>query len=248
MKKHLSFALLLFGFLVFSQSTSGNLISLNGGMSVKLDTNATTATLTLTGPSDSWLGIGFGGTSMSSVSDMFIWNATTNRDYTPSGGTSAPSADAAQSWVVSSDNVSGTTRTIVATRALVSTGNFTFINDTSPIQIIANRGNSNINIGYHGFNNNRTITNITRGVLGTNEIISDNLLSVIYPNPANDFFEIQSVDKINAVIIFDAAGKKVRNFNSSLEKYDISSLKSGVYFLEIINNKGISQFEKLIKK
>lgn len=246
MKKYLSFSILLITFMAFSQSTTGNLITLNGGMTVKLDTNATIATLTLTGPSDSWLGIGFGGTTMGSVTDMFIWNATANRDYTPSGY-SAPSAVESQSWTVTTDNVAGSTRTIVATRALVSSGDFTFTNDSTPIQIIANRGNSSTSLGNHGFNANRTITNLTRVVLGTNEEISEELSFVIYPNPTKDFFEIKGKKKVKEIVMFDATGKKVKNFKSSLEKYDISNLNSGVYYLEIISNDGEYHYEKLLK-
>lgn len=244
MKNTISILLLLFTVCAFSQNTTGNLITLNGGMTVKLDTNNTTATLTFTGPDTSWLGIGFGGTSMGSVTDMFIWNDTANRDYTPSGN-STPSADAVQSWVIVSDAVSGTTRTVVATRDLVSAGNYTFTNDSTPVPVITNRGFSET-LAYHGFNTNRTITNITRAVLGVDENELNKPLAVVYPNPANEYFEVRSMQKITKIQLFDATGKNVKNYVQS-NQYDISSLQSGVYFLEIIMLNGESQFEKLIK-
>lgn len=246
MKKHLPIITLLFSFLVFSQSTVGNVVVLNGEMTVKLDTNNTTATLTLTGPSTSWLGLGFGGTSMSTVSDMFIWSSTANRDYTPSGGTSTPSADASQNWTITSDAVTGTTRTIVATRNLVSAGDFTFTNDATPIQIIANRGSSTT-LGYHGFNTNRTVTNITRAVLGVNDIKSKEAITLVYPNPAKDFFEIKSSQTLVSVNVYDATGKMVSNFSAASKEYNVAKLENGIYFLEITTKDGETHFEKLIK-
>jgi hypothetical protein len=246
MKKILCLVVMLYGVATFAQTTVGDIVSLNGGMTVKIDTNSTTATLTLTGPSTSWLGIGFGGTDMSTVSDMFIWNASANRDYTPSGFQSAPSADATQSWTVISDTVSGTTRTVVATRALVSTGDYTFTNDTAPIKIISTRGNAT-NLSYHGNNGNRSITTIIRSFLGVDDINSKKVITAIYPNPAKEYFTIQSTQKVKVVSVFDATGKKVKSFSSNAEKYNISILKSGVYFLEITTENGESHFEKFLK-
>ena len=74
-KKLLTLFALGFGIFSFAQFTTGT-VSLTANRTIKIDTNATTVTLTLTGSSTAWLGIGFGGTSMGSVSDMFIWSST----------------------------------------------------------------------------------------------------------------------------------------------------------------------------
>jgi hypothetical protein len=144
MKRNLQLiTLLLASSLGFAQFTTGE-VTLNGTYTAQIDTNTTTVTLTLKGPSTRWLGIGFGGNFMSSATDMFIWNSTANRDYTPSGGQSSPSADSAanQSWTVTTDNVVSGIRTVVATRALVSAGDYTFLNNNSSIPIIYASGSS----------------------------------------------------------------------------------------------------------
>ena len=130
-KKLLIIFLALTGIPSYAQFTTGTVALAGSTRTIKIDTNATTVTLTLTGPSTAWLGVGFGGSSMSSVTDMFIWNSTSNRDYTPSGFQSQPSPDATQDWTISSDNLAGSVRTVVATRALATAGDYTFSNNST---------------------------------------------------------------------------------------------------------------------
>ena len=181
--------LLFVGVSSFGQFTTG-VVNLTGTGTLKIDTNATTATMTLTGSNTRWLGIGFGGSTMSTVTDMFIWNSTANRDYTPSGGQSTPSADASQSWTIVSDNVAGATRTVVATRPLVSSGDFTFLNNTSSINIIYNQGTS-VALAYHGNNpTERGFLTLTRTALGLEDFSLN--ATQIYPNPSNGDFMIKT--------------------------------------------------------
>jgi len=44
------------------------------GTTIRIDTSPTTVTMTLTGASTKWLGIGFAGSTMATATDMFIWN------------------------------------------------------------------------------------------------------------------------------------------------------------------------------
>ena len=59
MKKILLFTLFLSSISVFAQNYSTGTITLTSGYTVKFDTNSTTVTMTLVGPSDKWLGLGF---------------------------------------------------------------------------------------------------------------------------------------------------------------------------------------------
>ncbi len=108
------------------------------GYSAKLETTSTTVTLTLVGPNDRYLGVGFGGTSMGSTTDAFIWNSAGTRDYVVAGrGT--PSADGVQDWTVVSDVVATGVRTVVAKRSLTGTAadqDFAFSNSAGTIPII----------------------------------------------------------------------------------------------------------------
>jgi len=236
MKKITLLLLLFFGVNCFAQFTTG-IVTLTGTRTLQIDTNATTVTMTLTGSNTRWLGIGFGGNSMSTVTDMFIWNSTANRDYTPSGFQSAPTADGvgSQSWTIVSDNVSGSTRTIVATRPLVSAGDFTFLNDTSSINIIYNQGTSTA-LAYHGNPSERGFRTLTRTALGVEDFSLN--ATQIYPNPSMGEFMVKTktgLDKINVYSQVGAFVKTIMINNSVAAEINIKGLSTGIYLLELVN-------------
>jgi hypothetical protein len=237
MKRKLLLTLVLtFGFTLISiaQFTTG-VVNLTGTRTLKIDTDATIATMTITGSNTAWLGIGFGGSSMSTVTDMFIWNSTANRDYTPSGFQSAPSADASQSWTIVSDNVSGVTRTVVATRPLVSSGDFTFLNNSSSINIIYNQGTSTA-LAYHGSASERGSLVLTRSALGIEDFSLN--ATQIYPNPSNGDFMIKTktgLDKINVYSQVGAFVKTIMVNNLDAAEINLKGFSSGVYLLELLN-------------
>lgn len=88
--------------------------------------------------------------------------------------------------------------------------------------------------------------------LGEENVVSTsglfyNKLSV-YPNPAKDYFCIQSETQINRIRIFDANGKlliKKESINENTFFQDTHKLSSGLYFVEIVTWDKI-QFEKII--
>jgi hypothetical protein len=207
-------------------------VTLTSGFTVKIDTNATTVTLTMTGPSNSWLGIGFGGFSMFEVNDMFIWNSSANRDYTPSGGQSTPSPDASQSWS-SSDSVSGTTRTVVATRPLVSSGDYTFLNDNSPINIIYALSNTTALSQHSGAHSAQTLT---RSALGVEDFSLN--ASSIFPNPSNGNFTVKTKTYLSKINVYSQTGAlvKIITVDSEENEINIKGLQTGVYFLELQND------------
>ncbi|WP_438967115.1 T9SS type A sorting domain-containing protein [Flavobacterium sp.] len=235
----LTFALAAISLGVNAQTASTTTTLGSTGMTAKIETSATQVTLTLTGPSNRWLAIGFGGSQMSSATDMFIWNATANRDYTPSGGYSAPSPDAAQSWTVTSDNVSGTTRTVIATRALVSSGDFTFTNTATSIPVIFALGSSST-ISNHS---NRGATTISR-TLANDEFTLEK--SSIFPNPSNGAFTIATTTSLTNVAVYTLTGSFVKNIeikDAEINEVSVDGLSSGIYLLELSN-----ETEKVWKK
>jgi len=75
----------------------------------------------------------------------------------------------------------------------------------------------------------------------------------IYPNPANDFIQVRlsSNDPSKyAVMIIDVAGREVLTHSLVNEKIDISALKSGMYFIKLINTKTgvVVGTEKFVKE
>lgn len=227
-----------------AQFTTGT-VTLTTGFTVKINTNTTTATMTLTAPSTVWFGIGFGGFSMAEVSDVFIWNSSTNRDYQAPGGHFTPVADAAaaQSWTITSDVVASGVRTVVATRALVSAGDFTFLNDNSDINIIYAEGSSTTLAGHS--TNPHDVTTLTRTVLGAEDFSLK--ASAIYPNPSNGIFTIQTKTNIEKINVYSQTGSFIKTItiDNSSNNIDINlkGLQSGVYMIELQN-----QSEKSWKK
>ena len=219
----------------FAQFTTGEVV-LNGTFTAKIDTDASLVTLTLKGSSSSWLGIGFGGTNMSSATDMFIWNATSSRDYKPSGGRSEPSPDLNQSWNVTTDSDVSGIRTVVATRALVSSGDYTFANSNTSIPIIFGRNSSSTTLGDgHDARGGRTLTRTALGV----EDFSLNATS-IYPNPASGEFFIKTKTNLSKVNLYSQTGALVKTIDVADDSreftVDVKGIQSGVYLLELQND------------
>lgn len=105
-----------------AQIKTTDVVSLTTGMTAQLELNndTETATLTFTGPSDRWFALQIGsfatGGGMTDGMDVVWSNGTTLVDGVHNGQGFAPSTDT-NHWTVESNEVSGTTRTIIATRA-----------------------------------------------------------------------------------------------------------------------------------
>ncbi len=232
-----------------AQSFSTGTVNLpTASMTVQFVTNPTTVTMTLTGDSNSMLGIGFGASGMANGADGFIYNSSANRDYTFGGIGVTPTADASQDWTVTSNTVSGSTRTIVATRSLAGgAGDFLFTNSTSSLNIFYSRRLGNTALGYHG--SDRDYATLTRtSVLATSDVVAESKKVVLYPNPAKESFSFKNVDKIKNVDIYESTGRKVKAVKMDGKEVNISDLKSGSYYLEITLKDGSTSFEQLIKE
>ncbi len=71
----------------------------------------------------------------------------------------------------------------------------------------------------------------------------------IYPNPANETFNIEIPDtEINSAQLFNSTGKLIKTFvvENGINTFNISELKSGVYFIQF-QEKGKSFVWKLVK-
>jgi len=159
MKRILLIAMLSLAALgVQAQSKTTGSVSLTTGMTAKLDLNndTSTATLTLTGPQDRWIALQFGSFTggMAPGTDLVYFNGTTLVDASQNGVGATPSIDAVNNWTVSSNTVSGNTRTIVATRAFTGgTGDYNFVYTNTEIDFVWARGASaSFAIANHGSN------------------------------------------------------------------------------------------------
>lgn len=255
MKKTLLLVVLSFAFFTAkSQTKSTGVVNLMSGMTAKLDLNNTntTATLTLTGPSDRWFALQFGdfvnGSGMQAGEDVVYFNGTTLVDAVHNGIGSAPTPDT-NNWTVTSNTIASGTRTIVATRAFNTSdaNDYTFVYANNSIDFAYSKMSSaSFGLAYHGGGNRGYVIDAAFTTLGVENFEQNKI--AFYPNPASSSFSIRSTIDIKSVTIFDTTGKKVASFSNQKEVIDISNLKTGIYFVEILNFDNKAFTEKLIKK
>jgi len=69
----------------------------------------------------------------------------------------------------------------------------------------------------------------------------------IYPNPATEYINIQSSNKLQSASIYSISGQKVKDINSKFDNINISDLLSGIYFVKV-NADGVDSTQKLVIK
>ncbi|MFC4164354.1 T9SS type A sorting domain-containing protein [Epilithonimonas zeae] len=246
-KKNLLLGIPLFmSGMFFSQFSTGMVSLPTTSMSVKIDVDATNVTMTLTGSSTSWLGIGFSDEGMKSGADGFIYNSSADRDYTFNGVGVAPSADAVQNWTELSNIVASGIRTLVVRRTLAGgAGDYAFTNAAGSLPIFYGKGTSTA-LAYHGVGNKDFATLTFSPALAVDDVNSSAKKIGVYPNPVNDVLNFTNADKISSVKIYDSTGKQVVS-QKSVVSLDVSQLMKGVYFIEFENIDGSKSYEKLIK-
>lgn len=92
-------------------------------------------------------------------------------------------------------------------------------------------------------------TTITVDAVYTSVVELDGVTWNAYPNPANDFIQLQSSAIIENIVITDASGRLVNRENKVMAKntrVDLSNLSAGLYFISIETAQGVAT--KLIEK
>lgn len=240
MKKIYCIIALLVGLNVsMAQTKSSGIITLNSLMTLKIDKNSTTSTvtITLTGPTDRWFGIGFNATTMANGTDcLYYLTSLVDSKIT---GQSTPTTDSTNEWSVSSNTTSGTTRTLVLTRNFVGgTGDYTFVYNDSSLNIIWAYG-TGLNLTQHStVGRGSTALGFT---LGTEDFASLAKITIA-PNPSNGIFTISknSQMSISKISIYDTNAKLLKVIDTELNfediTFDLSKFSKGVYFVEISND------------
>lgn len=88
------------------------------------------------------------------------------------------------------------------------------------------------------------------GTLGVNDIKNNQTKIVAYPNPANNVLNLKGAS-ISKVVAFDILGKQVLNQDFSAQTevvINVSSLKTGMYVLQVTNDLGATETIKFAKK
>jgi hypothetical protein len=265
--KKITFALIgLFYFnTVFGQTYTTGLVELSNtaGLeySVQIDVNSTTTTLTMIGPDNRWLGLGFGVQSMTTGGDVVIYDGTTLTDryfgldvQEPGGdGTGiTPSEDAEgeRDWSVVSNTVTSGVRTLVATRA-TNTGqarDYTFSASATSIELVWARSRfEGYNLEWHG-PGNRGLT--MQGLTLSQEDFTNNDFNIT-PNPAKTNFTINlSKFTDNASIsVHDILGKEIYSgkLNSLSTSVNVSQWNNGVYLVRVSTDSA-TQTKRFVKQ
>lgn len=238
-------------FALAQTKSTGNVTAGNLTVKIDLDSSTSTVTYTLTGPSNKWFALGLNATSMSTNNPIdVVQYGTALLDRSLGGGHSAPSTDATNNLTLVSNTITGSNRTIVATRPF-STGdsrdytfNYTTIGTLNIIWAIGQGTNVNEQHATMG-TTSVTFSPVAGVATPTMESI------VIYPVPAAN--EITIGNKagllIDSVRIFDLNARLVKTLtpatSAETTTVDISSLETGTYFMEITGNgnKTVKKFE-----
>jgi len=93
---------------------------------------------------------------------------------------------------------------------------------------------------YYRLNSNTTANDETPNSNSENKVL-------IYPNPANNTLHFRGLSELNKISIFDLTGKLCLVKQISNNQLDISSLKHGLYIIQIETSKGI-ETNKFVKQ
>lgn len=89
------------------------------------------------------------------------------------------------------------------------------------------------------------VTSSCSNVLSTNSF--ERLGFKLYPNPADTHFIIQGTIAIEEVVVYNMLGQQMISFPQSDNGYDISSLTSGNYIIEVQTVSGVGRTQCVIK-
>jgi hypothetical protein len=76
----------------------------------------------------------------------------------------------------------------------------------------------------------------------------DNLQFKVYPNPFNDYLNIDNSDRLSRVTITNIAGQRVIDIQYPERVIRTSNLVSGVYVITLFTEDGIAKSERMVKR
>jgi hypothetical protein len=209
-------------------------------------------TITLVGPEDLWLGMGFGVNSMTPGGDVITHDSTGFNDRQFLGIGVPPTTDT-QDWTISSNNVNAGVRTLVVTRGLAGSDatDFIFDNSATSITLVWARGNNTDAFSNHGGGNRGPLVAPLTPILGVTDANLASNLS-IFPVPASELVTVSMGNfefEKGSMEIYSMLGQLVHSQlivdKSSI--IDVSELSSGLYILNVSTENGFAT-AKIVKK
>jgi len=236
----------------YSQTYTTGLITFNSSYEGQVDVTSSTVTLTLKGPDDRWLGMGFNVNCMNNGNDAVMFDGSTLTDRYFIGIGVVPTSDGIsnQDWSITSSSTNLGIRTIVATRDRDTgdSNDFVFPLSEGAINFIwAYKSSAGYNFSSHGNNRGSVAAGFVLGV----EDFNTQFDFLISPNPVASVFDIDLPDGITraTVDIYDVFGKQIftKEISKLNSKFDIESWDTGLYLLRVRSEKGV-QTKQLIKQ
>ena len=241
----------------FAQNVSTGLVTLTNGFTVQFDVNGSTnqVTMTMVGPANVWLavalnksytpnlGMGIGGEDVIIFHEVNNVGQIADRYLTGNG---APTSDGSinQDWSITSNDIAGSVRTIIATRDRDTNdpNDYVFPTTNTALPMLWAKGSS-LNLAYHGSRGGASST------LGTSDIALTPEFDV-YPNPTQRELNIQfpaSIQKAT-IAVYSVLGTLV--FQAEMDqwnsKINTSEWSTGVFIMNI-STPEFSQTKRIIK-
>ena len=243
--KKTTFLLLLISFIGFTQTKTTGVVNVGTNLTVKLDLNSSnsTAKLTITSPSTSWYGLGFGtsfapeGNGMPAGTDCVVLRSATNFSDSRINGSFNPGVDATQNWIVESNLVLGNIRTVIANRPFSTgdTNDYVFNYSLNSIAFLyASPGSGNFSVSYHG--GSRGYQNATLTTLGIEDFSLN--ASTVFPNPTNGNFTVKTKTGLDKIEVYTQTGAFVKTIDvrSTTEtEVNVEGLSTGIYLIQLQN-------------
>ncbi len=238
--------------LSFGQTYTSGSQSITGSLDAQIDINTTTniVTLTLIGPTSGWLSLGFNSFGHDN-GDVVMFDGTNLVDRTFTGGDSEPTTDSqgTHNWTVTSNTTNAGARTVVATRARVSsdTGDYDFSATPTTLFVVGAYEN-NFNISNE--HTNKGTSTLTFALLGVDDY--NKIQFSMSPNPATSNLKIVLPSHLNnsSIEIFDVLGRQIyigNLINTHFSVVDVSTWNSGVYLVKVLNDNS-SQTKRFVKQ
>lgn len=98
---------------------------------------------------------------------------------------------------------------------------------------------------FNGTNYDITTIRFNNTTLNYESFTNTNSIK-LYPNPTNDYFSISNVKDIKKIEMYEINGKLIKSF-TNCEKYSISDINRGLYFLKIYTNSENYNLELIVK-
>jgi hypothetical protein len=82
-------------------------------------------------------------------------------------------------------------------------------------------------------------------VLGTKDFSK---AITLYPNPVSNKLYIEEDVSVLTASLYNINGKKIKSWNGQKNQYDLSFLKNGIYFIEIVTENNLFCTKSIIKR